>query len=175
MGEWSAGGGMWTGTRGATTFIMAAYFVNARCKCDPPSRKHFRGLRGTSRECTGISLFLVLLIVCCVAYKSRKWFLHRLPHVFCRLCSAFVGAASACWGDCDLRRFCEMSDDPASAPLSSSFHHVRSMTPISKRRRSLLELCPFVFHFFFEVEEVEEDHMRWSSSCATHSTSVTRR
>ena len=111
----------------------------------------------------------------CAAYKSRKWFLRWLPHVFCHLCSAFVGAASACWGDCDLRRFCEMSDNPASVPLSSSFHHVRSMTPISKRCRSLLELCPFVFRFFFKVKEVEEDHMRWSSSCATRSTSVTRR
>ena len=79
-----------------------------------------------------------------------------------------LGGSVACWADCDLLHFCKMLDDPALVPLSSFFHHVRLMTPRSKWCRSSLELCPwFVWCCFFGVKEVEEDHMRWPSFCAT--------
>ena len=98
MGEWRAGGGMWTGACGVTTFIMAAYFINTRCKCDPPSRKHFQGLQGTSHECTSISLFLVLLIVCCVQVK--KVVSSSAAACLLSFMQCLWGAALACWGDC---------------------------------------------------------------------------
>ena len=80
--------GMWTGTCGATAFIMVAYGVNVRCKCTHP-------VGSTSKACEGPAISASVSVSSssssCDVYKSRKGFVSQLLHVLCCLCSAFGG------------------------------------------------------------------------------------
>ena len=70
IGVQRAGGGMQTSAPGVTTFIMPPYIVYMRGRCNLTSRKHLRGLWRTSHGCTGVTPFLVLLVLCCIQVKE---------------------------------------------------------------------------------------------------------